>query len=113
MLGQRTAAIAKTTPAQFREHYMSEYMAILSKAATVRKHVNTLHHMAGYLRSHLSDDERHRVLAVIEDYRREIVPLIVPMTLLRHYIELHDVPYVNRQTYLNPHPRELMLRNHV
>lgn len=113
LLGQWTAAIAKTTPAKFRERYMSEFMTILGKTATVRKHVNTLQHMAGYLRTHLSDDERHRVLAVIEDYRREIVPLIVPLTLLRHYIELHDVPYVNRQTYLNPHPRELMLRNHV
>ncbi len=53
------------------------------------------------------------MLAVIKEYRLELVPLIVPMTLVRHYIEMHDVPYVNNQTYLNPHPRELMLRNHV
>lgn len=112
-LGQLLAAVAGEKPARFRERYMADFMAILTKAATVRKHVNTLQHMAGYLRSHLSDDERHRVLAVIEDYRQGLVPLIVPMTLIRHYIELHDVAYVNRQTYLNPHPRELMLRNHV
>jgi uncharacterized protein YbgA (DUF1722 family) len=61
----------------------------------------------------VSDEERRRVLAVVDDYRVGLVPLIVPMTLIRHYIELHDVAYVNRQVYLNPHPRELMLRNHV
>jgi len=112
-LGQSLAAVASETPTRFRAHYMSDFMAILTKTATVRKHVNTLQHIAGYLRTHLSDDEHHRVLAVVEDYRHGLVPLIVPMTLIRHYIELHDVAYVNRQTYLNPHPRELMLRNHV
>jgi len=72
-----------------------------------------MQHMAGYLRDHLGDGERKRIHAVIEDYRRELVPLIVPLTLLKHYIELHDVAYVGAQTYLNPHPRELKLRNHV
>ena len=112
-LGPLVAAVAAETPARFRDRYMADYMAILTKTATARKHVNTLQHIAGYLRSQLSADERHRVLAVIEDYRQGLVPLVVPMTLIRHYIELHDVPYVNRQIYLNPHPRELMLRNHV
>ncbi|MBM4130250.1 DUF1722 domain-containing protein [bacterium] len=57
--------------------------------------------------------ETPRVLAVIDDYARGLVPLVVPVTLLRHYVELLDVPCVRDQAYLNPHPRELMLRNHV
>ena len=113
LLGRRLAAVADETPTRFRERYMADFMAILSKTATVRKHVNTMQHIAGYLRDHLTDEERRRVLAVVEDFRQGLVPLIVPMTLIRHFIELHDVAYVNRQTYLNPHPRELMLRNHV
>jgi uncharacterized protein YbgA (DUF1722 family)/uncharacterized protein YbbK (DUF523 family) len=112
-LGQLTARIKDHTPAEFREAYMAGFMGILEMKGTTRKHVNTLQHMAGYLRKYLSTEERKRVLAVIEDYRQEIVPLIVPMTIVRHYIEMHDVPYVNNQTYLIPHPRELMLRNHV
>jgi uncharacterized protein YbgA (DUF1722 family)/uncharacterized protein YbbK (DUF523 family) len=112
-LGQLAAAVAQHSPAAFRDRYMAAYMAILAKPATVRKHANTLQHIAGYLRTHVSDEERRRVLAVVDDYRVGLVPLIVPMTLIRHYIELHDVAYVNRQVYLNPHPRELMLRNHV
>ena len=112
-LGQLVAAVSQHTPAQFRDRYMAEYMAILGRTATVRKHVNTLQHIAGYLRPAVSAPERARVLAVIADYHQGLVPLIVPMTLIRHYIELNDIPYVNRQIYLNPHPRELMLRNHV
>lgn len=112
-LGQLTARIKDHTPAEFKAAYMQAYMEILAVKGTTRKHVNALQHMAGYLREHLSAEERRRVLAVIEDYRQEIVPLIVPMTLMRHYIELHDVDYVNNQMYLSPHPRELMLRNHV
>jgi len=112
-LGQLTARIKDHRPAEFRAAYMARFMEIMALKGTVRKHTNALQHMVGYLRKHLSSEERQRVLAVIEDYRRELVPLIVPMTLVRHYIELHDVPYVGDQTYLNPHPRELALRNHV
>jgi uncharacterized protein YbgA (DUF1722 family)/uncharacterized protein YbbK (DUF523 family) len=112
-LGQLTARIKDHTPTEFRDAYMAAFMEILEVKGTTRKHVNTLQHLAGYLREYLSAEERKRVLAVIEDYRQEIVPLIVPMTIVRHYIEMHDVPYVNDQTYLIPHPRELMLRNHV
>jgi uncharacterized protein YbgA (DUF1722 family)/uncharacterized protein YbbK (DUF523 family) len=112
-LGQLTARIKDHKPAEFRDAYMTAYMEILAVKGTTRKHVNALQHMAGYLREHLNGEERRRVLGIIEEYRREIVPLIVPMTLMRHYIEMHDVAYVNDQTYLNPHPRELMLRNHV
>lgn len=112
-LGQLTARIKDHSPAEFRDLYMAAFMKILEKQATVKSHVNALQHMAGYLRDHLDPEERKRVLASIEDYRAELVPLIVPMTLLRHYIELHEVAYVKDQTYLNPHPRELKLRNHV
>ena len=113
LLGQLVAAVKQHPPAQFRDLYMAGYMAVLTKTATIRKHVNALQHMAGYLKDDLGPEERRRVLSMIQDYHQGLVPLIVPMTILRHYIELHDIPYVNRQVYLNPHPRELMLRNHV
>jgi len=59
---------------------------------------------------------------LIEDYRQELVPLIVPLTLLQHHLRRHSVPpalagrpgeWVHQQVYLNPYPKELMLRNHV
>lgn len=112
-LGQLAARVKDHSPTEFRDLYMAAFMKILTQMATVRKHVNTLQHLAGYLRDHVGAEERKRVLAAIEDYRQELVPLVVPVTLLKHYIELHEVDYVGYQTYLNPHPRELKLRNHV
>ncbi len=72
-----------------------------------------LQHLLGYLKRDLDARQKQSILQVIQDYRRELVPLIVPVTLLRHYLELHGVEYARDQVYLNPHPKELMLLNHV
>jgi uncharacterized protein YbgA (DUF1722 family) len=88
-------------------------MEALGVLATPRRHVKALQHVAGHLRGRVSDTEQKRLLAVIGDYGQGLAPLIVPVTLLRHYVELLDVPYVKDQVYLTPHPREMMIRNHV
>lgn len=112
-LGQLVAAVAEHRPAEFRDRYCTLYMECLGTLATVRRHLNALQHVAGHLRGVIDAEEQRRVLACIHDYGEGLVPLVVPMTLLKHYIEIHQVPYVQDQSYLNPHPRELMLRNHV
>lgn len=112
-LGRLVARIAESPPAAFRDRYTALYLEALAVLATPRRQVNALQHVAGHLRGRVGDAEQKRVLAVIDDYGRGLVPLVVPVTLLRHYVELLDVPYVRDQVYLNPHPRELMLRNHV
>ena len=81
--------------------------------ATTNKHVNVLEHVSGYLRDVLDADARREIRGAIEDYRGGYVPLIVPITLLRHYVRLHDLTYLQGQHYLEPHPKELMIRNHV
>ena len=75
--------------------------------------MNVLQHIAGHLRGPVAPEEIARVHDVIADYGRGLVPLVVPVTLLSHLIDLHDVAYVKDQVYLRPHPKELMLRNHV
>jgi uncharacterized protein YbgA (DUF1722 family)/uncharacterized protein YbbK (DUF523 family) len=112
-LGQLVAAIARYKPAEFRDLYLARYMEALAVKATTRRHVNTLQHIAGHLREHVRPEELKLVHKVIQDFGNDLVPLIVPVTLLRHYIELLDVAYVRDQIYLSPHPKELMLRNHV
>ena len=112
-LDRLTAAIKDWKPAEFRDAYMKTFMEVMALKATPGKHAKVLRHMAGFLRNHVSVEEKKRVSAAIEDFRRERVPLVVPMTLLRHYIEIYEVPRADNQTYLNPHFRELMLRNHV
>jgi uncharacterized protein YbgA (DUF1722 family) len=72
-----------------------------------------LMHMAGHFKTLLDDDEKQELLGSIDDYRRGLLPLVVPMTLVRHHVRRHKVAYLAGQMYLDPHPKELMLRNHV
>jgi uncharacterized protein YbgA (DUF1722 family) len=95
----------------------AEYMVLLMKAmrmrTTTKKHVNVMQHVLGYFKKQLDADEKQEVLQIIEDYRAGLLPLIVPITLLNHFVRKYDQPYLQRQVYLNPHPLELQLRNHV
>jgi uncharacterized protein YbgA (DUF1722 family) len=70
-------------------------------------------HMAGYLKKQLDSASKLELLSLIEEYRTGVVPLVVPLTLLRHHVRRGGVEYLLGQVYLEPHPRELMLRNHV
>ncbi len=96
-----------------RERYMSEFMAALKVMATPRRHANVLQHMVGYFTEQLDAASRAELLQTITDYRLGLLPLIVPVTLVRHFVRLYNVHYLAGQVYLEPHPRELMLRNHV
>ena len=78
------------------------------------KHANVLQHVMGFVKDVLTREDKAELLGLIEDYRTELVPLIVPLTLLQHHLRRHPVPdWVHQQVYLNPYPKELMLRNHV
>jgi uncharacterized protein YbgA (DUF1722 family) len=81
--------------------------------ATAKKNTNVLQHMTGYLKKQLSSDEKQELQEVIENYHRGLVPLIVPLTLLQHHVRKYNLEYLKKQYYLNPHPIELMLRNHI
>lgn len=109
-------ALAGLKARQARQHiplYEAQLMRALKTQATVRKHTNILQHMLGFLRDCADDDDRKELSDIIDDYHRELVPLIVPVTMLRHYIVKHNITYLMDQYYLNPHPAELKLRNHA
>jgi len=94
--------------------YGVRFMEGLALLGTRRKHVNVLQHLMGYLKDRLSSEDKQELLGLIEDYRQELVPLIVPMTLLQHHLQRHPVPdWVHQQVYLTPYPKELMLRNQL
>jgi uncharacterized protein YbgA (DUF1722 family)/uncharacterized protein YbbK (DUF523 family) len=93
--------------------YEAKLMRALKTLATVRKHTNILQHMLGFLREVVDDADRKELAGIIEDYHRELVPLVVPVTMLKHYVEKHGIEYLKDQYYLNPHPMELKLRNHA
>jgi uncharacterized protein YbgA (DUF1722 family)/uncharacterized protein YbbK (DUF523 family) len=93
--------------------YGAGMMRALRRAATAPRHVNVLEHMLGYVSDDLPAAERHEMVGVIADYRCGVVPLIVPLTLMKHHVRRLGVEYLAGQVYLDPHPKELMLRNHV
>jgi uncharacterized protein YbgA (DUF1722 family)/uncharacterized protein YbbK (DUF523 family) len=112
-MGRELAALK---PAQARAHipvYEAKLMRALKTLATVSKHTNILQHMLGYLRKLADDSDRQELAALIEQYHQGLVPLIVPVTMLRHYVLKHDIGYLKDQYYLAPHPMELKLRNHA
>ena len=110
----RLVAQAKSLPrGQLRSQYQASFMIAMKKIATVKKNANILQHMLGYFKKQLDGASRAELLAHIEDYRQQLVPLVVPLTLIRHYVRAHKVQYLADQVYLSPHPKELSLLNHV
>ena len=108
--------VAQAQDLPLKELYR-QYQILLMEAlflkATPKKNSNVLHHMMGYFKEQLSPDEKQELLEVIDSYRQEHIPLVVPVTLIGHYVRKNDQPYLKEQVYLNPHPMELQLRNHV
>jgi uncharacterized protein YbgA (DUF1722 family) len=112
-LGRLVASADGTPRSELRAAYEALFMSTMSRIATTARHTNVLMHMAGHLKRIVDAASRKELFDSIEEYRRGLVPLVVPVTLLRHHVRVHGVAYLAGQTYLDPHPRELMLRNHV
>jgi uncharacterized protein YbgA (DUF1722 family)/uncharacterized protein YbbK (DUF523 family) len=100
-----------------RNELIEAYQRLLHQAmqekASVKKHINVLQHLLGYFKNDLTADEKQEFLDLVEAYRQGDVPLIVPVTLVNHFVRKYQEPYLGRQYYLNPHPGELRLRNHA
>lgn len=112
-LGRLVAGAKALARPALRDDYETQFMGALQELATRRRHVNVLQHINGYFKKQLDDDSRRELLSLVDEYGRGLVPLIVPLTLVRHYVRRFQVAYLQGQTYLEPHPKELMLRNHV
>lgn len=110
-LGQLLGNLARHDLAELAPHYFSELMAALKKCATRGTHSNVLQHLSGYLKRTLSSDEKQEMQQLIGQYRAGIVPLVVPLTLLKHHFRRHPDRYIASQAYLQPHPDPLSLRN--
>ena len=112
-LGQLVAKPKSLTKEVLKEEYGKTFMKALTFKATPKKNTDVLLHMMGFLKKVLSQGEKEDILNTIQDYRSGLFPLIVPVTLIRHQANKHNIEYLKDQAYLNPHPKELMLRNHV
>ena len=112
-LGRLVARAGKTAGVALFTEYGAGLAAALAVPASRARHVNVLQHMAGFFKRDLGGDERAELVETLETYRGGLVPLVVPITLIKHHVRRLNVTYLADQVYLSPHPRELMLRNHV
>ncbi len=112
-LGNLLGNMGRSDPNEIAPQYFSDLMAALKKPATRRTHTNVLQHLSGYLKQTLSAPDKQEVQQLITQYHQGIVPLIVPLTLLKHHFRQHPDPYVALQVYMQPHPENLSLRNAI
>jgi uncharacterized protein YbgA (DUF1722 family)/uncharacterized protein YbbK (DUF523 family) len=112
-MGKRVAHSKDLPLRDLYQQYQALFLESLQLKTTPKKNANVLMHMMGYFKEQLSPGEKQELLEIIDLYRREVLPLIVPVTLMNHYVRKYDEPYLKEQVYLNPHPIELQLRNHV
>ena len=112
-LGRLVANIKTIDRQIFQQRYIQGLMQAMTKIATRGQNTNVLQHASGYLKPHLDATDRQELSRIIEDYRLGLLPLIVPITLLQFFVKRFQISYLQDQYYLDPHPKELMLRNHV
>jgi uncharacterized protein YbgA (DUF1722 family)/uncharacterized protein YbbK (DUF523 family) len=110
-LGTWLAENHKTEISTVTSQYLSKMMSLLKHIATRRNHVNTLQHIQGYLKKHLTADDKLELTTNIHQYREGLLPLVVPITLLRHHFRHNPNSYISDSYYMQPHPAELMLLN--
>ncbi|MBX8492670.1 YbgA family protein [Pseudomonas lijiangensis] len=113
VLGNMLGSMGRSDPNEIAPRYFSQLMAALKKCATRRTHTNVLQHLSGYLKNHLDTEDKQEIQRLISQYHQGIVPLIVPLTLLKHHFRQHPDPYIALQVYMQPHPENLSLRNAI
>lgn len=112
-LGQLLADAGNYEPDELGEKYFSGLMQALTKKATRKSNTNVLMHLQGYLKKQLNAKEKEKLTEVIEQYRKGIVPLVVPVTVLQHHFSVHPNDYISKQAFFDPYPQELSLRNAI
>ncbi len=112
-MGRVMAHITEGPLEEITARYQQLLLESLRLKTTPKKNANVLYHLVGYFKKDLSADEKQEVLEIIDHYRRGDLPLIVPITLVNHYVRKYQQPYLREQYYLHPHPVELQLRNHA
>jgi uncharacterized protein YbgA (DUF1722 family) len=113
-MGRLVAQAGSLAWEELIDQYGHLLMDGLQVMTTPGKHTNVLQHVMGFLKDALAKEDKAELLGLVEDYRQGLVPLIVPLTLLKHHLSRHEVPdWVHQQVYIHPYPKELMLRNHV
>jgi uncharacterized protein YbgA (DUF1722 family)/uncharacterized protein YbbK (DUF523 family) len=112
-LGPLIASVNKANLQQIADEYLLRTMTCLKARASRKRHTNVLMHVMGFLKNKIDSDDKQELIEVMDNYRHGRVPLIVPITLMRHHLRRYPDEYISSQYYMAPYPEELMLRNMI
>lgn len=112
-IGKFLANLTAQPIAEINQKFIQLLMAALGHQATRKGNTNAMMHLRGYLKSHITKLEKEELSHSIESYCKGMVPLVVPLTLLKHYLMTLDNPYLKNQTFWSPYPETLGLRNFI
>ena len=113
LLGRKIALLQKDDLHQFYASYLTSFMQIMSVKPTIAKHTDVIYHLVGFFKKKITASDKKEILNLIEQFRNQIVPIVVPLTLLKHFLQKYPVKWMQEQTYLNPYPTDLSLRSHI
>ncbi|MGB5679937.1 MAG: YbgA family protein, partial [Gammaproteobacteria bacterium] len=112
-LGPLIASVKKENLQQTADEYLLRMMTCLKARASRKRHSNVLMHVMGFLKNKITSDDKQELIEILDNYRSGRVPLIVPITLMRHHLRRYPDEYISSQYYMSPYPEELMLRNTI
>mgnify|MGYP001812930134 FL=1 len=112
-LGRLVAGVTRESLGETAREYLLRMMALLKSRTSRKRNTNVLMHVMGYLKNRIEGDDKQELLEVLDSYRLGKVPLIVPITLMRHHLRRFPDDYIDKQYFMAPYPEELMLRNMI
>jgi uncharacterized protein YbgA (DUF1722 family)/uncharacterized protein YbbK (DUF523 family) len=112
-LGPLIAGVNNDNIQQVADEYLLRLMKSLAARSSRKRHTNVLMHVMGFLKNRIDSDDKQEMIEVMDSYRLGQVPLIVPVTLMKHHLRRFPDDYISSQFYMNPYPEELMLRNSI
>lgn len=113
LIGKYLANLATRDIETSCREFLQLFMTALSHHATRKGNTNAMMHLRGYLKAHIDSRDKQELSQLIESYNAGLVPIVVPLTLLKHHLLKLDNPYLKSQTFWSPHPENLGLRNHI
>jgi uncharacterized protein YbgA (DUF1722 family)/uncharacterized protein YbbK (DUF523 family) len=113
LLGSKVAAVREMDKEKFLHEYQESYMEIMQHMPTIKKHTDVLYHLLGFFKNKITPEDKQEFIELVEQYRLGQIPIIVPLTMINHYLKKYPVDWLASQTYLEPYPRELMLRSYL
>lgn len=109
-LGRLVANIKNYDAETFYLEYRTAFMNALKHRASRKNNTNVLMHLQGYFKRDLDKGQKKELADTIHDYRQGLLPLLAPLTLIKHYLSTFPDAYLQQQKFLDPYPQELRLR---